>query len=403
MTTFSDLLTFTRSGSATYVDSTGTLQTAADGEPRIGHHVYENGAWVNKGIRLESESRTNHIPNNTMQGATVGVIGSGGALPTGWTLAGMPAGTAEIISLAPKNGKANIQLRLNGTPTGTVFLTFVGSNVVSASAGESWTSSAWLQAVSGDTTNITRASLGISGRDSSLPIEAANGADITGILTTDTRHSVSLQLTEAGIISVNTYLRIINSGAIDITLDVGLPQMEQAELASSPIETSGSAVTRSGESATVPAAKLPDISNGGTIYIKGTVDYADNDSFQEAGVLRIKPDGDSQLYLKLDTFGSATGRWVWQAEVAGSFYNVLTPADSVSPGLGVPFAIAVTFDGSEIAMTVNGISYGPDAIPSLPDFSGNVLKIGNEFQGTIDQIRIWDELLDQSDRENLTS
>ena len=45
---FSDALTFGRSGSATYVDSTGTLQTAADGVPRIGHHVWDGSQWVNK-------------------------------------------------------------------------------------------------------------------------------------------------------------------------------------------------------------------------------------------------------------------------------------------------------------------------------------------------------------------
>ena len=38
--TFSDSITHSRASTATYVDSTGTLQTAGINEPRIGHHLF---------------------------------------------------------------------------------------------------------------------------------------------------------------------------------------------------------------------------------------------------------------------------------------------------------------------------------------------------------------------------
>jgi hypothetical protein len=59
--TFANTITHTRASTATYVDSTGTLQTAAINEPRVGHHVWNGSAWVNEGLLHESEARTNGI------------------------------------------------------------------------------------------------------------------------------------------------------------------------------------------------------------------------------------------------------------------------------------------------------------------------------------------------------
>jgi hypothetical protein len=60
---FADAITHTRASTATYVDSTGTLQTAAINEPRVGHHVWNGFAWVNEGLLHESEARTNLLLN----------------------------------------------------------------------------------------------------------------------------------------------------------------------------------------------------------------------------------------------------------------------------------------------------------------------------------------------------
>jgi hypothetical protein len=63
-TTFASAITHTRASTATYVDSTGTLQTAAINEPRLGHHVWNGTAWVNEGLLHESEARTNLVVNS---------------------------------------------------------------------------------------------------------------------------------------------------------------------------------------------------------------------------------------------------------------------------------------------------------------------------------------------------
>ena len=42
---FDDMFGFSRSSTATYVDSTGTLQTAAINEARTGHHIFDGGRF----------------------------------------------------------------------------------------------------------------------------------------------------------------------------------------------------------------------------------------------------------------------------------------------------------------------------------------------------------------------
>ena len=58
-TTLASAVTHTRASTATYTDSAGVLRTAAINEARIGHHVWNGSEWVNEGLLLESEARTN--------------------------------------------------------------------------------------------------------------------------------------------------------------------------------------------------------------------------------------------------------------------------------------------------------------------------------------------------------
>lgn len=170
----------------------------------------------------------NRLPNNTSDGAALGVLGAGGALPDGWTLAGMPAGTVEILSIAPKNGRPNIRLRLNGTPTGTVFMNTVGAqDFIQAAVGQTWNSSAWIQRVAGSTNNLTNLAFTLFSFDGNTPSGGSLGPDLRDVIDTDTRRSTPFQITNASVDRVTQYLRLAATGTIDITLDVSAPQLEQ--------------------------------------------------------------------------------------------------------------------------------------------------------------------------------
>lgn len=141
---FSDLFTFARPGPATYVDATGTRRTAADGEPRLGHHVYEGGQWVNKGLLIESEARTNLFLNSatlstqgvttTAQAYTVSFTGTG-------TITFSGAHTGSLVGIGA--GEEN-RVVVTFTPSaGTVTCTVAGT-VTNAQCEEGSTPSSYI-------------------------------------------------------------------------------------------------------------------------------------------------------------------------------------------------------------------------------------------------------------------
>lgn len=128
-TTLAAAVTHTRASTATYVDSTGTLRTAAINEPRIGHHVWNGSAWVNEGLLHESEARTNLLHTTdalVTQSVTVAAVphtlhfsGTGTVTLSGASTAGPLVGTGA--------GENN-RVTLTFTPTaGTLTLTVSGT------------------------------------------------------------------------------------------------------------------------------------------------------------------------------------------------------------------------------------------------------------------------------------
>jgi hypothetical protein len=129
MTSFSDIFSFARASAATYVDASGILQTAASGVARTGHHIYSGSAWVNEGLLLESEARTNLLLNSgtlATQSRTVTAVphtlhftGTGTITLSGVSTAGPLVGTGT--------GENN-RVSLTFTPTaGTLTLTVSGT------------------------------------------------------------------------------------------------------------------------------------------------------------------------------------------------------------------------------------------------------------------------------------
>ena len=235
---------FARASTATYFDSTGTMQTAATNAPRWDYDPVTLGL---KGLLIE-EARTNSARNSTMQGA---IVGTPGTLPTGWLVSPNAGLTTSVVSLQTVNGMPTIDLRISGTTTSATYLLFFDLSIP-ASAAQIWTSSAWFAMTAGSLTNIV---------GSMLEVRFTGGsgqADLTMVPTPTLTRFSSTGTAGTGVTSTGIALWLnCNSGAaVDITFRIGAPQLELGAFATSLIPTTTVAVTRAQDSCAIPPANM---------------------------------------------------------------------------------------------------------------------------------------------------
>jgi hypothetical protein len=169
----------------------------------------------------------NGNPNSLIKGATVGVLGSGGVLPTNWSVVGMGATGVEVVSIAPENGRPTLILRLNGTPTGaTVFVNTCGSTCTPATAGQVWTGSLWAQVVAGslDSRVISKRIVSLDGGGLGV---GSSSVDFTASSADLLRRTITWTATGATAVAIRSQVTITHvSGALDVTLKLQAPQIE---------------------------------------------------------------------------------------------------------------------------------------------------------------------------------
>jgi hypothetical protein len=168
----------------------------------------------------------NFVPNNQMVGAVVGVIGSGGALPTNWATSGGAGLQREIVATGKdSSGRKYVDYRVSGTPTdASAFLTIVASNVVPARNGDSLTRSV----------RLSSSSSGVSAVNFYSDIASAGGAYLTtqtgatlAITASDTKFSEVQVVSHATAATTGYTLRLsYTSGvALDYTLRITEPEI----------------------------------------------------------------------------------------------------------------------------------------------------------------------------------
>jgi hypothetical protein len=248
-------ITFTRASDATYFDADGVLQTATTNTPRFDH---DPATGASRGLLIE-EARTNSIRNSQAGGSTNGVIGSGGVMPTNWssglTVNGL---STEILGTGTEDGLSYIDLKISGTPTTTSSHSIVAEPVfqIVASNGQTWTNSYYVRLVNGALTNVTlqvylagRTAAGatVSGQTASTSITPTSAALKTQ------RYSATLTMSSASVerVSPQIIVNYTNAQAIDLTLRIAAPQLEQGAFATSYIPTTTAAATRAADLALV--------------------------------------------------------------------------------------------------------------------------------------------------------
>ena len=129
------------------------------------------------------ESRTNSIRNSQAGGATVGVIGSGGALPTNWATGSVSGISYEVIGTGTVSGFSYLDLKISGTNSSgssvNPIFSFEATTVIVASSAQSWTGSCYIALQAGSLAGASSFNIDVTERDSGGAFLAASATGFT--------------------------------------------------------------------------------------------------------------------------------------------------------------------------------------------------------------------------------
>jgi hypothetical protein len=397
--TGASLVTITRASSGTVTDSAGTLQTAATDVPRFDH---DPTTGESLGLLVE-EQRTNGIRNNTMVGA---VAGTPGTLPTNWAISGLGTLTQQVVGVGTAAGISYIDIRLSGTTSNTSLSIRLETNTgAAATNGQTFTHSFWSAVVGGSTFGValgTNANLYDSG-----------GVFVGGVgFTGATVNTASTLLRTSGtgtIATANTafiqpqlFATYANGAAIDITIRIGLPQLEQGAFATSPIPTTTAAATRSADVASITGSAFSSWYNATAMTIFSEASSASGAAYN-GYVYTIGPDFNNSIThirqsdfqpvarirtAAVDEYGAIGNGAIWTGTLANRFALALSATSGRQASNG---ALAAGGDDTSIAF------------PAASSMTIGTLGVGALFlNGTIRRICFWPTRLSNASLQAIT-
>ncbi len=399
MTTLDSRITFSRASSATYFDSSGVLQTAASGVARFDHNPT---TLARLGLLIE-EQRTNSIRNNTMQGA---VAGTPGTAPTNWTMVSTLSGlTREIVSIGVENGINYIDVKWSGTTSAAVssaILAQAESNAaVAASVGQSWSGSWYLRLVGGSVTGISALNIQLTERNSAGALLVAQSIGVLSSVNSNglatQRYTISRTLTDATVAQLGCEVRlsIPISTAVNFTLRIGLPQLEQGAFATSVIPTTTAAATRNADAASMTGTNFSSwySSTQGALYGEYSAVTsgirticAINDSTANESI-RLRTDGTNPLFTITD--GGSDQANIDAGTVASNTFYKFTGAFAVND-------FAASISGGAVVTDTSG------TLPTVTQLLIGNSSSSNYLNGTIRKIAFYPTRLSNAQLQALT-
>ena len=399
-TTGQNLVTFTRASSGTFVGSNGVLQTVATNVPRFDHNPTTGESL---GLLVE-EARTNGIRNNTMVGA---VAGTPGTNPNLWQYVTAQSNglTVSVVGTGTESGINYIDYRFNGTTVASPNTIAFGIDSTTAATGQAWTNSLYWKLAGGTATGVTGWQIGV------IELTAVGGF-VTGANYSQTAPTSAALITQrpaatrtlsggvtVGRAQMTSNIVVSGNTAIDFTLRIGLPQLEQGAFATSPILTSTAAATRSADLASITGSAFSSwyrqdegtllssaasntLSSGSNYW-----DFTDGTTNNRMVPYTTTPTNSQIFYATGGVgFGLAPG-----AIVFGS-------RNSLAFGYQVNNFAAVLNGGSPVVNTSSAVAVGINKVNIGTNLFGTA-----SLNGTIRRITYWPQRLANSTLQSITS
>ena len=401
-TTGSNLVTFTRASSGTYVGSDGVLRSAVTNAPRFDHNPTTGKSL---GLLVE-EARTNSSEwsNSATQGETWSSVGTNLDLASGQS--------------DPAGGTAGIRATDANSASGGTFLQ--RTSLANLTASTTVTYSVWLKPIdcpnnviilnvfANTTTDAINAIFSVSGTaitevsTSAIGTGAASGASfevfpngwyrclLTGVPSTVTMADVRAR------IALGSYQRAAGTARFDW---YGA-QLESGAFATSYIPTTGATATRAADVASITGSNFSSWyrQDEGTVFVNG-ITPPNRANFPSLNTLH---DGTSNNRLLQYVFTSG----YFSAARVGSVPQGDNTA-AVTPTDGSAYKVASAFAVNNSVTAVNGVTGSVDTLCLMPT-ALNTLAIGAEWNNanivnsTIRRLTYWPTRLSNEVLQRIT-
>jgi hypothetical protein len=338
-------------------------------------------------------------------GIVLGVIGSGGSLPTGWGIdQGQPGTTLEVVGYGIEEGLNYIDLKFSGTTSTTNRWLVRPGNTVSLTSGVTYNSSLYAKTISGTPTDFRQFSV----------FGGGSGANLSGINSTLTRYSGSSAAGSTGTFFPRLDIGYNSIGTVmNFTIRVAGFQVEVGSSVSPYYPTTGTTKTRgttwtdlSGRGNTGALTNGPtyNSSNGGSIVFDGT-----DDNIQLSNASNFISSSQSSITINFWVKTNVTGVYkkifitgtTGTSSVSGTYFSIGPSPYQVYFGIitnnGTQQAIYTTnlsttqysnlcgtYDGSNIRLYLNGTQV------AIQSQTGNIVNTGiARISGYDNNTEVW--------------
>jgi hypothetical protein len=369
-------ITFTRTTSGTRTNSDGLIEVVPANSPRFDFDPVTGECL---GLLIE-ESRQNFIRNNTMQGA---VVGTPGTAPTYWSLGTSGGGLSrEIVGVGIEDGISYVDIRWSGTVTTNpiAYWSFNPESDNSLFPGtrtSRYTFSNYIKVVGGTVPTTSNFIMVYYNTDSSF-----QNLQQYQVLNIPLSNTIGKRLIESRYSFTNNDFTNTNTAyfrpyyqwnfyfneVIDITLRIGMPQVELGSFATSVIPTSGSTVTRTADNARIEGKNFTDFYNPS----EGTILTNVNLPFRIlTGARSFALDDGTTAYMMDIT--NTTNTFTLEALENSSYTNIRSISNSTSKIIKQ----ATSFNSTSQTISINGEVTSPSST-SLSISRYKNLRIGSQ-------------------------
>lgn len=374
-TSLDSRFTFTRASSGSVVNASGTLVTAATDEPRFDH----NPSTLQPNGLLNEGARTNSIRNSQAGGGAVNTN------PTNWRLRGTVDGiTAEVAGVGTQNGFNYVDVSFTGTSVsgngfGCWFETATG---IAGSNGQTWAQSLFIALQAGS----IPAAMNLSLRTDYLDSGGAglgngdNGNIRSSLTSTLARFTGNFTVNQAATANLRPMLNVSwpAATAINFTVRIAAPQLEQGNYASSFIATSSAAATRA-----LDSTRMLDINTLGFNPVQGTIFCEFSVYALSSTTIPIFTISDGTTNNRLQTFITTLGAVASRIVTAGVTANPGDVVGLISPNTVCRVALAYGVGTAQGITCVNGTlstASSPASLPALATYTDG-MRIGSQPGG----------------------